>query len=74
MGADGNQCAFAANVLMQLILQINEAIVRLLRKGDVTKYGGYSVRTDLFRRLGDFQYLPLLRLNKLKFGWFYSEI
>ena len=60
--SDGDECTLSANVLMQLVLQIDEAVVRILGEGDIAQNGRYRKRSNLSSCLRDDQ---LLRLGPL---------
>jgi len=47
--ANGNERTLAAHVLVQFFLKIDERLVRLLGKGDVSQHGRDDKRTDRAR-------------------------
>jgi len=72
VGSNGYQGALAADVLVQLILQIDEAVVGGLREGHVPEHSGHGIRTNLGRRRVNLEHLPLGGLHKLELGGFQS--
>ena len=59
--ADGDQCSLAANVVMQLVLEVDEALVVLLRERHVAQDGAdheRSHRSRLFIKTNAKRELP----------------
>ena len=47
MGSDSNEGSLSADVLVELILEINEAVVSIFIESDISKNSGDNERSDL---------------------------